>query len=153
MAFHVGHHDEESAGDGEVAGECGALGSDAFFEDLDEDAVAAFEDLLDGGSVLAWRAFADAFGGLVVAEVSGVEVGDVEEAVSFEPEVDEGGLDGGLDVGDASAVDVSDVYVGAGAFGVELFELSVLDDGDATFLATDVVDQHVFVGHWGSFNP
>ena len=64
---------------------------------------------------------------VLTAEVGGHEVRDVEEAVASEAEVYEGGLDGGLDVGDASLVDVSDVRGGAGALHVEFFEAGVFD--------------------------
>src|SRR5690606_14718514 len=96
-------------GDGEVRGEGRALGADALLEDLDLDLVAAAEALLNGRSLAARGLLADALGGLVVltGEVAGVDVGDVEEPVLFDAEVDEGGLDGGLDVGDGADVNVA----------------------------------------------
>ena len=148
--LHVRHHDEVSSGDGEVAGEGGSLGADAFLEDLDEDAVAASEALLDGGSFAVRRFGADFFELLAVlaGEVAGVDVGEVEEAAAFEAEVDEGGLDGGFDVGDLAGVDVADVGLVAGALLVELFELAVVGDRDPALFAGHVVDQHL-LGHEG----
>ena len=71
----------------------------------------------------------------------------MEEPVVLQAEVDERGLDRGLDVDDLADVDVTDVAGGVEAFGVELFELPVLDDGDAALVVRDVVDDHLGFGH------
>ncbi len=143
---HAGHHHEEASGDGEVAGEGWALGAHAFLEDLDNDLLAFFEAFLDRGSALAWSLLADAFGFVIaLGKVLRVQVRDVEEAVLFGAEVDEGGLDGGLDVGDASDIDVADAADLVGGFDHELFELAVLDHRDAALFAGYVVDDHLGV--------
>jgi len=83
-------------------------------------------------------------------EVLRVEVGDVEESIFADAEVDEGGLDGGLHVGHAAFVDVADVRFGAGTLHVEFFELVPADDGDADFFALDDVDEHVAAGEFAA---
>src|SRR5262249_38740336 len=46
---------------------------------------------------------------------------------------------------DAAFVDVADVALVAGPFDVELFEYAVLEDGDATLLGLQHVDEHFFL--------
>ena len=70
-------------------------------------------------------------------EVAGsrrLDVGDVQEAVAADAEIDERRLDARLDVDDAALVDVADVALVAGALDVQFFEHAVLEDGDAAFL-------------------
>ena len=69
------------------------------------------------------------------AEIGRHQIGDVQKAVAAQAEIDERGLDGRLDVGDAALVDVADVAGGAGSLHVKLFELAVFDQGDSAFLA------------------
>ena len=154
-AVHLGHHHQEASGDGEVAGEGGALGSHALLEHLDDHLVAEPEALLDGGALAPGRLAPDALGGVVVlaGEVAGVDIGDVEEAVVLDAEIDERRLDGGLDVGDDADVDVADAADAGGPLGVELLEAAVLDYGDPALFAGDVVDDHLLLTHfkpsWG----
>ena len=88
----------------------------------------------------------------LVAVVAGLDVGDVEEAVAADGEVDEGGLDGRLDVDDPALVDVAGVALQAGPLDVELLEDAVLDDGDAALLGLEHVDQHLFLLAHASLN-
>ncbi len=77
-----------------------------------------------------------------LAEVLRLDVADVQEAVAADAEIDEGGLDAGLEVDDAALVDVADVVVLAGAFDVQLFQHSVFDDRNPAFFRLRHVDQH-----------
>ena len=77
--------------------------------------------------------------------VLGLDVGDVEEAVAADREVDERGLDGRLEVDDLALVDVAGIALVAGPLDVKLLEDAVLDDGDAAFLGLEHVDQHFFL--------
>src|SRR5262249_5372004 len=79
---------------------------------------------------------------LQVAVVGGLDVGDVQEAVAADAEIDERRLDARLDVDDAALVDVADVALVAGALHVQLLEDAVLQDGDAALLGLQHVDQH-----------
>ena len=106
--------------------------------------MAFFQAVLDGGT-LAVRGFLSYPFGFVIAlgEVLRVDVGDVEEAVELGAEVDEGGLDGGFDIGDASDIDIVDAGDFVGVFGEDIFELTVFEDGDAAVFAWDIVDDHL----------
>src|SRR5207249_4100791 len=44
---HAGHHDQDSAGDGQVGRQRRTLGADAFLDDLDDDLVAAAQATLN----------------------------------------------------------------------------------------------------------
>ncbi len=85
-----------------------------------------------------------------LAEVLRLDVADVQEAVAADAEIDEGGLDAGLQVDDAALVDVADVVVLAGALDVELFQHAVLDDRDPALFRLRHVDEH-FLLHASSF--
>ncbi len=134
---HAGHHHQDFAGDGEIGAERRPLGADAFLDDLHDDFVAAAQAALDGRAIAAGHLAADGFVDVFTAptEVGGHQVGDVEEAVAAEAEIDERGLDGRLDVGDAALVDVSNVGSGAGALHVQFVETAVLQKGDSAFFA------------------
>jgi hypothetical protein len=81
----------------------------------------------------------------VALEVHRVDVGDVEEAVAADAEVDERRLDRRLDVDDLALIDVADVpFVGV-AFDVEFFQHAVFEDRDARFLRLQDVDEHFFL--------
>ena len=77
-----------------------------------------------------------------VAVVRRLDVGDVQEAVAADAEIDERRLDARLDVDDAALVDVADVALVAGPLDVQLFQHAVLDDGDAALLGLQDVDEH-----------
>ncbi len=92
---HAGHHDEVTAGAGDVGSEGGAFGADAFLGDLDDDFLAAAEALLGmGGTFMAWGFAADFFHGFHVAvvEVGAFVVGEVFVIIEF-------GAVGGAEVG------------------------------------------------------
>ena len=80
-----------------------------------------------------------------VAVVGRLDVGDVQEAIAADAEIDERRLDARLDVDDAALVDVADVAFVAGALDVQFFEDAVLEDGDAAFLGLQHVDEHFFL--------
>ena len=80
-----------------------------------------------------------------LAEVLRLDVADVQEAVASDAEVDERGLDAGLEIDDPAFVDVPYVIVLAGAFDVELFENAVLDDRNPALLGLRHVDQHLLL--------
>ena len=82
----------------------------------------------------------------------------MEEAVEFCAEVDECGLDGAFDIGDAADIDVVDAGDFVGVFGEDIFELAIFEDGDAAVFSGDIVDDHFGVwsfffwfGFWGGF--
>ena len=77
-----------------------------------------------------------------VGEILRLQVGDVQEAVLGQAEVDERRLDARLDVGHAALVDVADVRLGAGPLDEQLLEPVLVQDGDAALLALGDVDQH-----------
>jgi hypothetical protein len=83
--------------------------------------------------------------GQVTAIVLWLDVGDVEEAVAADREVDERGLDGRLEVDDFPFVNVPGVALVAGPLDVKLLQDAVLDDGDSALLGLEHVDQHFFL--------
>ena len=131
-----GHQHEVAAGDADIGRERGALGADAFLDDLHDDFVAPAKDLLDGrldsrasgtaiAALAALRSFAafglpivvrHDFGGIVAAltEVLRLDVADMQEAVAADAEVDERRLDARLQVDDLALIDVAYVVVLAG---------------------------------------
>src|SRR5262249_52029748 len=79
---------------------------------------------------------------LQVPVVRWIDVGDMEEAVAPDAEVNERRLNARLDVDDAALVDVSDVTFLTRAFDIQLLEHAVLDNRDAAFLGLQNIDQH-----------
>ena len=84
-------------------------------------------------------------GGELPLVVLGLDVGDVQEPVAADREVDERGLDGRLEVDDLPLIDVARVAFEARPFDVQLLEDTVLDDRDAALLGLEHVDQHFFL--------
>ena len=82
--------------------------------------------------------------------VLGLHVGDVQEAIAADGEIDERGLDRRLEIDDLALVDVTGVALVAGALDVQLLKDAILDDGDTAFLGLEHVDQHFFL-HAGVF--
>ncbi len=86
----------------------------------------------------------------MAVEILGLDVGDVEEAVAADREVNEGGLDGRLEVDDLPLIDVAGIALVTGPLDVQLLQNAVFDDGDAAFLGLEHIDQHFFL-HTVSF--
>ena len=106
-------------------------------------AVAALRPAVTSGTVAA--AFAAVATPLFqVAVICRLHVGDVQEAVAADAEIDERGLDAGFDVDDAALVDVADVTLVARALDVEFFEDAVFKDGDAALFGLQHIDEHFF---------
>jgi hypothetical protein len=78
-------------------------------------------------------------------EILGFDIRDVQESVATDREVDESGLNCGLEIDDSSLVNVAGVALVTGTLDVQLFEYAVLNDGDPTFLGLFDVDQHFFL--------
>jgi hypothetical protein len=79
-----------------------------------------------------------------------LDIGNMEEAVAANREIDKGGLNSRLEVDDFALIDVTGVTLVAGSFDVQLLEDAILDDGDAAFLGLEHIDEHFFL-HAGSF--
>jgi hypothetical protein len=116
-----------------------------FLRHLDNQLLAPAQAVLHRRAVLQGLAPSDVLEhvALLAGKVPRVHVGDVQEAVTVDPDVDEGRLNPRLDVDDAPFVDVADVGADAGAFHVEFLERAVFHDGDAALLSLGNVDQHV----------
>jgi hypothetical protein len=129
-----GHEDEVAASEGDAGGEDSALGANGVFDDLDEEALAALDDLFNAGE-------AGAFGGRV-AEDAGDDVVDGEETLARTAEVDECGVEAGLDAGDDAHVDVAAAETRLCGFDLVVFKDIIGDDGDAQFFAALAIDKH-----------
>src|ERR1043166_8711517 len=114
------HEHQKPAGHRDVRGETGAFRAERLFDDFDEDFLAGRQQLFDlrlrPRSLLLFSVVFRAVVFLVVfAGVELVEllhrvddVGDVQEAVALEAEVDEGALHAGKNFADPALVDVAD---------------------------------------------
>ncbi len=76
-------------------------------------------------------------------EVLGMDIGDVEESVFADAEVDESRLDGRFNICHAAFVNVADVGFGGGALHVKFFKRAFADDGDTDFFPFHNVEEHV----------
>src|SRR5262249_28069202 len=83
--------------------------------------------------------------GIQMTIVGRLHVGDMQESIPPDAEIDEGRLDARLDVDDTTLVNVTDIAFMAGTFDIQLFEDAVFDDGDSTFLGLQYVDQHLLL--------
>ncbi|MEZ5313574.1 MAG: hypothetical protein R2862_07925 [Thermoanaerobaculia bacterium] len=126
--------DQVAAGEREVGGDRGALRSLGFAGDLHHDRLALLQDVVDLRP-------APRFGILVARLVD--DVLDGEEAVLAAAEVDEGGVQGGLEVGDDTAVDVAPRQTALSHFDLVVFEPEIGDDRDTQLLRASGVDQHL----------
>jgi hypothetical protein len=77
--------------------------------------------------------------------ILGLDVRNVEKAIAADREVDEGRLDGRLDVDDLALVNVARIALVAGAFHIQLLENTVLHNGNAAFFGLEHIDQHFFL--------
>src|SRR5688572_14397055 len=126
---HGRHEDEEATGHGGMAGETRALGAERLLRHLDDDVLPLFQELFDfrlgalfavaaalaGGSAVGWptalggtRPTYIIFIGLKAVEFLGRrnDVGDVQEAVALEAEVNERRLHAGQHFGNAALVEI-----------------------------------------------
>ena len=94
----VGHQDEVAAGQGDEGGEGGALVAALLLLHLYEDFLALFQGLLDRRTGILRLSL----GG----EVGAGDFFEGQEAVTLGPVIDEGGLEGGLNPGDDTLVDI-----------------------------------------------
>jgi hypothetical protein len=139
--------DEVAAGEGEVRRGARALGADGALGDLDDDLGARrveAGDVLDGGLGLAGAGVlllvdADDLDGGVGGGREHVPV--VEEGVLVVADVDEGGLEAGVEVLDAALVDAAD-HAGVGiALDLEAVEGAVNEERDALLEGLGVDDE------------
>src|SRR6185295_16743508 len=159
-----GHEHQEPARHRDVGGEAGALGAERLLDDLDDDLLAFLEELLDLllrpilaialRAALRSAATVGVAAGLIVVVAGelveldeGVDdVGDVEEAVALEAEVDEGGLHAGQDLRDPALVDVADDAAVPLALDENLSDQVVFEDGHHGLVAIGG-DDHLLVHH------
>jgi len=138
-----GHEDHVAAGHRDIRGDAGTLGADGALGNLYHDLAA---DGIDGGDVLGGELLlgrgltAGALDGLNAAvERGGNGIPEVEEGVLLEADIDEHRLQPMLDVADLALENAADDVALAVALDGVLFQLAILQDGDAffEFLAAD----------------
>ena len=95
LVGHARHHHENSTGDGQIAAESWALRADTLFDDLDDDFIAPAQASLDRWPITASHLAANRFLNVftLAPKIGGHQVGDVQETVTTQSEVNEGGLD------------------------------------------------------------
>ena len=74
------------------------------------------------------------------------DITDVQKAITPDAEVDECGLDAWFEIDDAALVDIANVVILTGTFGVKLLETTILDDGNSAFFGLSDIDQNFFAG-------
>jgi len=130
----VRHQDDVPPGDAEVGGDQGPFAADTVPDDLDQDWLAALEDPVD-----AWM-----FAGLFYLFLKGRRhhVIGPQEAVPLDAEVDEGGIQRQLHVGDHATVYISTIEARLGGRDLVLVELVVRNDRDAHLFGALGVNEH-----------
>ena len=114
------HVDDEAAGERHLGRQPCALRLHRVLDRLDEDRLAAAQQVLDALAVVPFA-----------LELGDDDLVDVEEAVLLEADVDERGLHPGQHVVDGAQVDVPGDRAPVRALEVDLGDLAVLEDGDA----------------------
>jgi len=135
-AVATGRQHHEAAGERHVHREARALRAHRILGDLDEHVLARLDQLLDAlGAPVA------------VVQLGEDDLGDVEEAVLGQADVDEGRFHAREDGVDPSLVDVADDRSAASPLDVRLRKLAAFDDRDPHLLRVRA-DQHALdVGH------
>ena len=133
--IHRRHVDEEAAGQRDVARDARAFAGDRVFRDLDDDLLSFAQQIGDrrsrgGGPDYVVDLKIVGRLALVLLEVF-EHVGDVEERVALEAEVDERRLHPGQDLRHAPFVDVADDRPMPRALDPELDDLTLVEHGDA----------------------
>src|SRR5205823_2376798 len=122
--------DDEAARERDLGGEPRALRLHRVLDRLDEDFLAAADQVGDAAAARA-AAF----------ELGADDLVDEQEAVLLEPDLDERGLHSREDVVDDALVDVPRDRAALGALEVDLGDLAVLEDGDALLADVDRDEQ------------
>ncbi len=115
----LGNEDDEAAGQRDVRRQAGALGLHRILDGLDEDLLAALDELLDLAALAT------------TLELGNDDLVHVEKAVLLQPDLDEGGFHSGQNIVDRAFVDVARDRVALGALEVNLGDPLVLEHGDA----------------------
>src|SRR5262249_5031159 len=123
------HVDDEAAGERDLGREPRTLRLHGVLDRLDEDRLAALDQVLD----LA--------GAAAPLELGADDLVDVQEPVLLEPDLDERGLHAGQDVVDGTEIDVAGDRAVLGALEVDLGDLTVLDHRDALLARVDGHEQ------------
>ncbi len=150
-AVHVRHHHHETTGNAEVTRERGALATEAFLQHLHDHFLTLAQRFLHQGTLAPRDLATNALSALLAGEVFRVKIGDVQEATGAFAVVDERGLDRGLDVRDASLIDIADVRHGAFALHEERLEPTVLKHRDTALVAGNIVHEHQVLRGWTPF--
>lgn len=70
-------------------------------------------------------------------------IADVQKTVATYAEVDEGSLDAGLQIDNATLVNITGKVVLASALGIKFFERAILQNRDAAFLGLGHIDRSI----------
>jgi len=68
----------------------------------------------------------------------------VEESISANRKVNEGGLDGWFEVYNSAFVNIPCVGLVTGTFNVKFFQNAIFNDGDSALLGLEHIDEHLF---------
>ena len=143
MPIHSRHHDQKPPGDGKIAREGRTLRADALADDLDDHFLAATQTVLDRRAGVARNLTTDPLHfAVVIGEILRLQVGDVQETVLLQPEIDERRLNARFDVGDAPLVDIAYVRGRRCALDEQLFQPPLVNHRHTALLPAGHVDEH-----------
>ena len=134
----VGHQHQIPSGEADEGGEGRAFIAALVLFHLDDDFLAFFHRLVDGGA-------AD------IDALFKVGAGDFfkrEEAVTLGAIIDKSGFEAGLDAGDDTLVDIAFALLFGRGFDIEIDQFLAVNDGYAQLFSLRGVKQHAF--HFGS---
>ena len=143
------HEHQVAAGQGDVAGQTGALGTDGFLGDLHEDVLALADEFVDHrrrGQV-AGRVLVQLVAGrqpLVAFRVEVLGLLHVEEAGALQADVDKGRVDARQHPHHPAQVDVADQPAFGEPVQVEFAQVAVFHQGDPV-LVEGGIDEDVCV--------
>src|SRR5207248_4690519 len=126
--FALRDEDDEAAGQRDLRRQACALRLHRVLHRLDEDRLAAADQVLDAAAVAALELGAD-------------DLVDVEEAVLLEADLDERGLHPGKDVVDGAEIDVPGDRAAVRTLEIDLRDPAVLEHGDALLADVDGDEQ------------
>ena len=137
----VRHQHQVASGEADEGRQCRTLGAALFLLDLDDDFKAALHCILDVDLLSCIQRFGRAFG-----EVFPGNFLERQETVAFRAELDEAGLETGLDARDSTFVDVGLLLFLGWNLDVEVDKILAIGDGNSQLFGLSCVDQHSFHG-------
>ena len=126
------HRNQESAGQADKTGECGALVATLLFLDLHDNLLVDLEGVLENGLAV-----------VVAGCIAEILLGDFlerQEAVALGAIIDKSSFEAGFDAGNLTLVDVRFFLFSRGYFDIEIVESLAIDHGHSQLFGLSGVD-------------